>query len=183
MSEASEVVVRRAIAQERLRDENARLAHTVRTDALTGVANRLAWQEELRALELDRRRSSSPAAVVMIDVDGLKRVNDELGHAAGDRLLRRCAALLAAEVRSTDLVARIGGDEFAVLLRPADESKAYAWCERLHARLAEGHDASPALGWSFGYASVPPAASLAEAVDQADRRMYEMKLARRARRR
>jgi diguanylate cyclase (GGDEF)-like protein len=160
---------RLAVELEGLRDENARLVQQLRTDALTGVASRAAWDETLRALA--RSRGDEPLAIVVVDVDELKMVNDEAGHAAGDALLCHCARLLAESVRSGDLVARIGGDEFGVLLREADELRAADWCARL--------ERGEAKRWSIGWASVPPADSLCEAVAQADRRMYERKLARR----
>jgi diguanylate cyclase (GGDEF)-like protein len=178
MSDAAELVIRRAIAQERLREENTRLAAKLRTDALTGVASRSAWEEALRALGRDGGRGPAPISVAMIDVDGLKRVNDEAGHVAGDELLRRCAQMLAGSVRSGDLVARIGGDEFGVLLRGADQHQVDAWCGRLHALVHA--TTGVRLSYSLGHASVPPCGDVAAAVLQADRRMYESKLARRA---
>lgn len=156
-----------------LRGENARLVEQLRTDALTGVASRAAWEEAIRTL--DCARAPESLAVVVVDLDELKSVNDEAGHAAGDALLRRCAQLLAQSVRTGDLVARIGGDEFGVLLRAADEPTAARWC----ARLEHGEGKR----WSIGWASVPPADSLSDAVAQADRGMYERKLARRIARR
>ena len=166
-------MIRRAVAQERLRDENARLARVVRTDALTGVASRAAWEGALYAEELHRGRSGAPVAVVIVDVDQLKTTNDEAGHAAGDELLRQSAAVLADSVRATDLVARIGGDEFGVLLRYTNGEQAEAWCARLDERLRELE--GPTLSWSVGYASVPPHETLAAAVHDADRRMYKHK--------
>ncbi len=152
-----------------LRDENARLVKQLRTDALTGVASRAAWDDAVRAL--DSRRGGEALSVVVVDVDELKIVNDEAGHAAGDALLRRCAQLLAESVRNGDLVARIGGDEFGVLLRAADEPQAATWCARL--------ERGGAKRWSIGWASVPPADSMCDAVAEADRRMYARKVARR----
>jgi diguanylate cyclase (GGDEF)-like protein len=177
MSDAAEAVVRRGIAQDRLRAENARLGEQLRTDALTGVASRSAWQEALRDEEEHLPSSRSPVSIVIVDLDGLKTVNDEFGHGAGDELLCRCAALLAKSVRSTDLVARIGGDEFAVLLRYTDEDHAREWCELLGARMEAAKPCSPerSLRWSLGCASVPPRASVPAAVAAADRAMYEMK--------
>jgi diguanylate cyclase (GGDEF)-like protein len=177
MSDAAELVLRRAIAQERLREENLRLMIKLRTDTLTGVASRSAWEEDLRVAELEHGRTAIPMSVVVIDVDGLKAVNDAAGHAAGDDLLRRCARLLASSVRSGDLVARIGGDEFGILLRSADADQVGSWCERLGERIRGS--ASTPLAWSLGAASVPPEATIADALATADRRMYERKIARR----
>ena len=174
MSDAAEAVVRRGIAQERLRAENARLGEQLRTDALTGVASRSAWEDALRGEEEQTRSSRSPVSIVIVDIDGLKAVNDEFGHGAGDALLCGCAALLATSVRSTDLVARIGGDEFGVLLRYTDEEHARAWCDLLDARVQEARRGS--LRWSLGCAAVPPGGSVAAAVAAADRAMYAMKL-------
>jgi diguanylate cyclase (GGDEF)-like protein len=111
--------------------------------------------------------------VVIVDIDQLKTVNDEAGHAAGDELLRQSASVLAESVRATDLVARIGGDEFGVLLRYTDAGQAEAWCARLDERLRQlpGHS----LSWSVGFASVPPHETLAGALHEADRRMYAKK--------
>ncbi len=173
MSDAAELVVRRTIAQERLQEENARLAQVIRTDALTGVASRTAWEGALYAEELHRGRSGSPVSVVIVDIDELKRINDEIGHAAGDELLRRSAALLSDSVRATDLVARIGGDEFGVLLRYTNAEQAQIWCSRLEDRVRESEGNS--LSFSVGFASVPPHETLSEAVHDADRRMYMRK--------
>ena len=177
MSDAAELVVRRALAQQRLREENARLAEKVRTDALTGVASRSAWDEAIRGEELRNGHTRGPVSVVIVDVDALKTINDEAGHAAGDELLRRCARVLAGCVRLTDLVARIGGDEFGVLLRHTDARQAQEWCARLDLELSATGD--PSLSWSLGWASSSPPGTVAAAVDEADRRMYERKLERR----
>ena len=179
MSEAAEIVVRRALAQERLTVENADLARQVRTDALTGVASRAAWEETLQREELHRSRSGAEVAVAMFDVDNLKQVNDQLGHLAGDSLLRACARILASNSRSTDFVARIGGDEFGVLLRYSDEASARAWCERVHAALREERS-GPALSVSAGFACAPPLQSIASACAHADAQMYAARAASRA---
>jgi diguanylate cyclase len=97
---------------ERSRDEAER-------DALTGIGNRRLW-DRLVDLEEERcRRYGTTAAVVVVDLDGLKARNDRAGHAAGDALLRAAAAALAADVRDSDVVCRLGGDEFGVLLGDA----------------------------------------------------------------
>ena len=173
MSDAAELVVRRALAQQRLRSENAQLAARIGTDVLTGIASRAAWEDALFNEELHRARSGAPVSVVIVDLDDLKTINDEVGHAAGDELLRRTAELLADSVRATDVVARIGGDEFGVLLRYTDAQQARVWCERLDERRRQLGDSL--LRLSVGSASVPPQGSVAEAVHDADRQMYKMK--------
>ena len=177
ISDAAEAVVRRGIAQESLQAENARLGEQLRTDALTGVASRGAWEEALRAEQFHHEAEQTPVSIVIVDLDGLKAVNDEAGHAAGDEHLRRCARRLANSVRATDLVARIGGDEFGVLLRHTDEVQALEWCEKLHQRMEAATPASAthSLRWSLGCASVPPRSSVGAAVLAADRAMYTMK--------
>jgi len=178
MAGAAEIVIRRALAQEELAEENARLSHRVRTDALTGVASREAWEEALRREELHRGRSGATTAVALFDVDGLKATNDRHGHAAGDEVLKACAASLAGAARATDLVARIGGDEFAVLLRYTDEEGAAVWCEQVTSLLGSRPGSAPGASMAAGCAAAPPAGTLAEALVQADRRMYGAKTAR-----
>jgi diguanylate cyclase (GGDEF)-like protein len=177
ITDAAELVIRRALAQEELAAENQRLERRVRTDALTGIASRAAWDEALAREELHLARSGSPTAVALFDLDGLKVANDEEGHAAGDLLLRECAAILAGGSRATDLVARLGGDEFAALLRYTEEDSARHWCERIEEAIAARNARSDrrALSVAYGVASVPPAGSLANALAEADRRMYEAK--------
>jgi diguanylate cyclase (GGDEF)-like protein len=179
VSESAEIVIRRALVHEELSEENARLSQRVRTDALTGVASRAAWDEALRREELHRGRSGAHAAVALFDVDDLKSVNDRHGHAAGDELLKECARTLAEASRATDLVARIGGDEFAVLLRYSDEAGAKRWCERVAQIICAGsqRESVSRLSVASGFAAAPPGEPLAAALAEADRRMYGAKRA------
>ncbi|WP_066780360.1 sensor domain-containing diguanylate cyclase [Sphingomonas sp. CCH5-D11] len=110
-----------------------RLARAALTDPLTGLANRRGLDEELRA----RLSSGSGGCLALFDLDHFKRVNDTHGHAAGDEVLRRFAALARASVRDQDLVARLGGEEFAVVLPDATISQAALVCERLRQTIAE----------------------------------------------
>src|SRR3712207_2828921 len=86
------------------------------SDVLTGLANRALFTDRLELALRRTARSGGEVAVVFLDLDGFKTVNDSLGHAAGDRLLREVAALLQSAVRSEDTLARLGGDEFAILV-------------------------------------------------------------------
>ncbi len=144
-------------------------------DALTGTYNRAYFEEELR--RLDGRREGA-AAIVVADVDGLKQVNDTYGHLAGDQLLIRAARLLQGSVRPEDVVARIGGDEFAVIVRNADTPTLAGICERtrrLLDREASGAAAVP-LRISFGYAlGGGPEFAASALFKAADECMYEEK--------
>lgn len=108
------------------------------TDPLTGVANRRRFLGRLEEeLARCRRLPDMRASVIMLDLDWFKRVNDHWGHATGDDVLRHFAALVGAELRSVDLVGRLGGEEFAALLVDADDAAAVVFAERVRARLAE----------------------------------------------
>lgn len=146
------------------------LGRSARTDPLLGIPNRR-WFEDQLARELVRsRRGDSPVSVGMLDVDGLKQINDIQGHDSGDRLLRN---LVDAWQRCTrgggDLLARVGGDEFAVLVPGTDA----AGVERLMARL--GAATSGTVAFSWGAATWNGAESAGELVRRADLAMYRAK--------
>ena len=161
-------------------DETERVAEWAQqegaTDELTGLFNRRGW-ENLVAAEDDRcRRHGKPAAVAVVDVDGLKAVNDAHGHAAGDELLRRCAAAISSVTRDHDAAARLGGDEFGVLLVEADGVGAADFAARLEQTLE-----SAGVAASIGFATRKPGEGLRGAAVEADVRMYERKRARQGR--
>ncbi len=134
-------VVRDMAATKALREEVERLATT---DPLTGLPNRRSFLETLRG-ELDRsNRYGRPFAVVMLDLDHFKRVNDDYGHTAGDEVLKTLADVLRPAIRRTDVLARIGGEEFAILFPEATLRQAADACERL--RLAVTHATVPVAG-------------------------------------
>jgi diguanylate cyclase (GGDEF)-like protein len=162
-----------------LNDAFNNAAQVARLDALTGVGNRLAWDEALQLLQHDLRAAGKAHSVVLVDLDDLKLANDAHGHAVGDELLRAVAATLRDAVREGDVVARIGGDEFAILMRETDASSCLERLSRLRLafadrRLASGQRVSATLG----YGSSPPAASLRAAQEQADARLYDAKAVR-----
>jgi len=147
-----------------------------RRDALTGVGNRLAWEEAVAMADRTRLTDGTSASLVLVDLDNLKAANDELGHDVGDQLLQAAARALATAVRDGDVVARIGGDEFAVLLPGSDEDSCADVVSRLRRAIAEhpgvsGRRLSAAVGW----ASCPPADSLEDAGLIADALLYEAK--------
>ncbi len=168
------MVVRRALAQEQLSRENASLERRARTDPLTGVSNRGGWEAQLVPAQLALSSGELSAAVALFDLDELKQVNDGYGHLAGDELLQRFARVLGETARASDFVARIGGDEFAVLLRDCDLEGASAWCERVIAAVEaeEAIGERPALRVSWGCAATTAGGSIAAAFADADRSLY-----------
>lgn len=140
-----------------------------RQDPLTGLGNHREFQDAVEAAE----REGEPFAVVLFDLDRFKLVNDRDGHAAGDRLLRSAGAAIASACRTSDMAFRVGGDEFALLLRGADREDAEIIGARANSAIAEiSADASA----SFGAAAWPfDGAERTELLDAADRAMYAMK--------
>jgi len=112
------------------------LAAAARTDPKTGLLNATAWQREADAEVARAQRTGSPLAVLLVDVDHFKRVNDSHGHLTGDEVLRALAAGLRQQVRESDVVGRFGGEEFTVLLPRTDGAGAYGIAERLRAGAA-----------------------------------------------
>lgn len=143
-------------------------------DALTGLYNRAYFQEEMERLEQGRQ---FPVSIVVADVDRLKYVNDTQGHAAGDELIIRAALVLKGAFRAEDVVARIGGDEFAVLLPSADTAAVDEALHRLSTKLASrnGSDDQLTLSMSFGAATAVKGERLEETLKLADKRMYHDK--------
>jgi diguanylate cyclase (GGDEF)-like protein len=122
------------------------------TDALTGLLNHGAMQVRVREEIARSERDGQPLCCILIDLDDFKRVNDELGHPAGDALLRRVADALRAEVRPYDQVARYGGDEFVIVLPGTEESIARAVAERVRERVRTG--VPRGAGGAFGNCSI-----------------------------
>ncbi|MCX5991077.1 MAG: diguanylate cyclase [Chloroflexi bacterium] len=157
-----------------------RLEYVSSHDVLSGLYNRAYFEEEFARLE--RGRSFFPVSIVMADVDGMKAVNDTYGHEAGDVLLQRAAAVLMAAFRSEDVVSRIGGDEFAVMLPGADRSTAEKALARVRQILAihnNNTQGSPLI-LSIGVATGEEGCKLAEVMREADNRMYQEKQAKKA---
>jgi diguanylate cyclase (GGDEF)-like protein len=132
-------------ALERAEKTESELRFLADHDSLTGLLNRRRFRSELDQYVSFSARYGGQGAVMVIDIDGLKEVNDKLGHQAGDRLIRRVAEVLRERVRATDLVARLSGDEFAVLMPQTDTAGALQLGEDLRAQVAEGFSQSAEL--------------------------------------
>ncbi|MDD0813260.1 PAS-domain containing protein [Curvibacter sp. HBC28] len=147
-------------------------------DPLTGLPNRTQFENRFQ-LEIDRqRRGSGPLALVMVDIDHFKRINDEHGHLTGDACLKAFASLLHWRVRRTDLVARFGGEEFLILLPDTDASQATQLAESLREAIATmSVPGAPTLTASFGVTTLQPGASqsLAQLIERADMAVYRAK--------
>jgi diguanylate cyclase (GGDEF)-like protein/PAS domain S-box-containing protein len=158
-----------------------RLYYQALHDPLTGLYNRLFFEEEVNRLEKERL---TPVGVISVDLDGLKQVNDHQGHAAGDQLIRQAADLLRRSFRVEDVIARIGGDEFAILLPESETPALRRALERLRAIVAD-HNRQEKGGQtvqiSAGGATAYPGQSILETLMLADQRMYHEKRSKKSR--
>jgi diguanylate cyclase (GGDEF)-like protein len=153
-------------------------------DPLTPVKNRRAFAREVQRTANFLRRYGGAASVVYFDLDGFKSVNDRFGHAAGDAALRAVAECLAANVRESDVVGRMGGDEFAVVLTQADritaEAKAEALAILVERAPAQCGEWSVPLHISYGVREIAPDADAETVIAEADAAMFVRKRSRRA---
>ena len=185
--------VRKALARlvterDRLRDELgkargkiASLERLADEDALTPIANRRAFVRQLTRMIAFTHRYGVPASVVYFDINNMKQINDAHGHPAGDAALRHIATVLRDNIRSSDIVGRLGGDEFGVILAQTDEAQALDKA----AALAEAIAASP-LDWegtalpvsaAYGVYAFSGSDDPQHAIEAADRAMYQQKRA------
>jgi two-component system cell cycle response regulator len=173
-------VLRYAVERNRMQTQLRQLAII---DELTGIHNRRGFTTLAEQhLKLAARRRA-PAAVVFLDLDGLKAINDTHGHVEGDQALIDTAFLLRLTLRESDVVARLGGDEFAALLVDCEPPTAEVVVERLQAAVRDHNarsDRPYALSLSIGVADLEPGAdvSVEELIERADRAMYEHKAGR-----
>jgi diguanylate cyclase (GGDEF)-like protein len=152
----------------------ARLTLESRIDPLTGLLNRRGLEERF-AVELARaKRDRRPLAVVAVDIDHFKRINDDHGHQAGDRALVWLAAMLCEQTRGADIVARVGGEEFVIVLPGSDGPSTLEFAERLRLAIEDGDAESP-LTISAGVASALAPSTAHTLLDAADRALYAAK--------
>ena len=152
-------------------------------DSLLDIFNRRGFERELVRSLAYIERYGTAAALMYIDLDGFKAVNDRHGHAAGDALLKAVARALTAHVRASDIVGRLGGDEFAILMWHIGEAQAAAKARELEELIAEASvshaGARLAVGASAGTVAIARSLDAAALIDAADRAMYARKKERR----
>jgi diguanylate cyclase (GGDEF)-like protein len=161
-------------------NERERLAHFATHDDLTGLANRRYFLQRLNEACARCDRGSHQVAVLYIDLNGFKQINDSLGHGAGDKTLLRIAQRLTAMLRLQDLVARLGGDEFAIIIDPCDgQSEIAELCDRLQSTIAEPllfDDCQFSIGASIGVTFYPSeGVEIEHVLRHADIAMYAAK--------
>lgn len=170
------------LAEARARIED--LQRRADTDYLLDIPNRRGFERGLRRSIDFMTRYQATGAVIVLDVDRLKPINDAYGHGAGDAVLKAITGILLAHVRSSDLVGRLGGDEFGVLLWNLEEAAALAKAAALE-QAVDGlsfsfRDGTISAGASTGVTMLEPSDRAAEAIGRADRAMYARKRARTA---
>ena len=151
-----------------------RLKYLSAHDSLTGLYNRMHFETEFERVSKGRKY---PLSIIVADLDGLKVVNDTLGHAAGDEMIKSAASLLSHVFRGDDLVARLGGDEFVVLLPDTDEKTVKMLMERIRNAERSMHinDPSERVRFSLGSATAQTLEEVDGLFNRADARMYEQK--------
>jgi diguanylate cyclase (GGDEF)-like protein len=156
------------------------LQREARTDGLTGLLNRRAWDEAFHREIARRERQGGSLSLLMIDIDHFKRINDTMGHPAGDAALRRVAALLRTQTRAADILGRVGGEEFAIVLVDCDVDRATERAEQIRARIKDAAQRWPEAGMavtvSIGAAAIPRhAADGSQLMTLADHALYAAK--------
>ena len=177
LDELRQLRARVAELQQRV-DQLDALAHQ---DVLMELPNRRGFMRDLELLVERTARYGGSAAMLFVDLDGLKMINDTFGHRAGDQALIQVAALLSSGVRRGDVVGRLGGDEFGILLEQAGEASALETAARLGDLIAECefcHDGDVLpLSVAIGVAMIDGASNPAEVMAEADQEMYRRKAA------
>jgi diguanylate cyclase (GGDEF)-like protein len=172
--------IQAAAVEALVRSRSRELESQAHTDPLTGLGNLRQLQRQLAHLVDLQKRYRHPFAVLLMDIDGLKRINDAHGHQAGDRVLVQLAMALQRSIRSVDTAARLGGDEFCVLAPEQEATGAAVLAERLAAAAGEelATPGEPAASLSIGVVACPEHGDEAERlIDNADRAMYRAKAA------
>jgi diguanylate cyclase (GGDEF)-like protein/PAS domain S-box-containing protein len=154
--------------------EHRKIEEQLKYDCLTHLYNRTCFEQEIIRLGMD----SKPVGVIVCDIDGLKLINDTLGHIKGDELINQAAAIIKMSCREIDFAARIGGDEFVILLPDGSQAFMEETCVKIHTAIDEYNIKNPCtnLSLSIGYSLRAGCQNISEAFQEADNRMYYQKL-------
>jgi diguanylate cyclase (GGDEF)-like protein len=164
---------------EQTRARMAEMAQMADQDMLLPILNRRAFMREISRFIAFAERYGTPSSVIYVDLNNFKAINDKYGHAGGDEVLRHFATLLASQIRESDVIARIGGDEFAMILAHVRLDQARKKAADLAEFLRENppvlNGEAVALGFAFGAYELQPGTSVDMAIAEADKDMYAQK--------
>lgn len=155
---------------EKARQVEAQLRYQAHNDGLTGLNNRTMWENAITEEEIALKKVGNNAMILMVDLDGLKILNDSEGHSAGDQYIIAAANILRQQLRNEDIIARLGGDEFVALIRNINTQEAASLFQRLIHAFQESE-----VKASMGYAMRYDYGTLQEALHAADEKMYHRK--------
>lgn len=162
----------------RVREQNRQLQALTRVDSLSGLLNRRSWEAAASAEFNRTRRSRRPSALLMLDIDHFKQINDRHGHPAGDEVIRGVGAILRDALREHDTAGRYGGEEFGMILAEADAAKGQAIAERIRKRIGSttfGPGGVLRCTASIGIAGDADAQDYRQWIQHADRALYRAK--------
>lgn len=165
--------IRALIAE--LDKERERLKRMAHHDSLTGLYSRNFFNEWVRKQISIASRQNVPISFIIMDVDNFKQINDTFGHVFGDEVLKFVANCISNSIRSSDMAARYGGDEFVVVLNDANEQQALQIAERIKERLKNSSNLNYDVSISYGVAQLDPFQDYTKVLQKADQAMYEMK--------
>lgn len=166
-------LIEEASNEVRQEEERARLAKLATTDSLTGLLNRRGYEERQEAERARAIRNNYPLVVASLDLNDLKTTNDTAGYAKGDEYLKKAAEIIREGTRLEDVAARIGGDEYRILLTNTDLDEANVWLERLRKKFDE-----KGVNISVGLSAVDLTADIQRSIEIADARMHQDKATR-----
>ncbi|MGM0569347.1 GGDEF domain-containing protein [Marinobacter sp.] len=161
--------------QDELLALNRKLEHMATTDALTGLANRRVFERTLSHQLAVLKRNRRPVSLVLIDVDHFKKINDTHGHQDGDRALKAVASALTENIREIDVAARVGGEEFVIIMPDTHQAEAAEAGERLRERVAALTGTPAPVTISVGVAEAIPGEEASDLFGRADRALFEAK--------
>ena len=162
-----------------MRSYNRKLEFMATNDVLTELLNRRAFETQLQKYHSLAKRNRQPLSVLFIDIDDFKLINDRLGHHVGDLVLKRLAKVMQSQLRTEDLLARWGGEEFIIALSNSDQEKASKVAEKLRLALEQDYQltelAQQTVTASFGVCEAGATQSVSDVITMADHAMYESK--------